>query len=1182
MRNIRDPQSMLPHFRCAPFERSEIAGSVTNTKLVTVSKPTRVAANAALLPHERGSMEARPPLEVSSGWDPELGALSPNTTVVYLPGASESRTMTGSLPASKSLSALVPPPKLRGKPKSPINLWPGGRPPSSPVSHLFPGRSPRTPSPTGNPAMLSTMAATPPERWMSWQSPSLATAAQPLLGQSPEQQRIMVAGLRGCIDQLQAKLLEQREALKSERNSMRRTIEQQQRELTAANRTNAEFNEELSQLMDEHLAAKATIDRFNSLPPDYKNLRKIEKLTAENAAMQAKLDEAHKAASAAAASHEELRRAEQVAANAEHKKLRKELRSEHQTVSRLYQEGKVMMTELIELRPMREELAKWRPAFAMRNTTWKAEVTGLEAEVTAMMEFMAVAAAENRTTRNLYAGELHLAEREVSALASLLASTQAALSDSQSQCAQYHFENQGMGSEIQRLQSELNVANGQISDQRAHIDEMTQLLDQAAKAATDKNKSSILQKWTGAAASGKLLEKNTELRSEMERLQNELNAATAQLAEKCETIEKMSLVQAAAAAAATEAAAAFACLQGTNGELRSANERLQTELNTVTGQLAEKRTKLEAMTERLLQMAQTQAETAASIVRMQAEQAASVATVTAASAKLQDKNEELQSEKQQLQRVLDATIGQLAEQRAVAEAMSQMHAEAMAAAAEAEAALARLEDRYKDAPPPATKEDAKLEATARVHALATKFQSAVRGLFARMERDRRLMTVSVKVDESGQASLNSLFGGIDLSEPTPRSPETTETPKSIVDAPVMVADGPDLQQFVVISVDIEESSHTSIEVNAISAPEALVTVAIDIEESCHASFEVNALPEGLVSIELPVRPSSRASMRLDTVSVPDALVSVDYLVRPSSRASVRLETLPDVDVDAEESCQAPFEIDAFPQATGGAVCDDAGLKDNLTEGSAWAAAKRRARLRILHYVTCLQARSRGMKARAERDRELGLLNIQIAHALVELSLDVDELGNVSMMASWFASLGDRSTRERIRNEPAGWPAAKRWAKLRVIKALTWVQAHARGMKGRARAQAQRDRQLISAAAPAAAERPKTPAEAVVEGVIAASVLAVTQPWGMTAERPKTPGEFVAEGAIAASILAVTEPWGMTTVRPKTPGEIVAEGAIAASILAVTEPWGMTAERPKTPGEKVVEDVITGVLAHASK
>eukprot|EP00900_Chrysochromulina_parva_P024658 jgi/Chrpa1/6826/Chrysochromulina_OHIO_Genome00009111-RA len=1027
------------------------------------------------------------------------------------------------------------------------------------------------------------MAASPPERWMSWQSPSLATAAQPLLGQSPEQQRIMVAGLRGCIDQLQAKLLEQREALKSERNSMRRTIEQQQRELTAANRTNAEFNEELSQLMDEHLAAKATIDRFNSLPPDYKNLRKIEKLTAEVAALQARLDEAHKAASAAATSHEELRRAEQVAANAEHKKLRKELRSEHQTVSRLYQEGKVMMSELSELRPMREELARWRPAFAMRNTTWKAEVKGLEAEVTAMMEFMAVAAAENRTTRNLYAGECHLAEREVSALESLLASTQAALSDSQSECAQYHFENQGMRAEIQRLQSELNVANGQISDQRTHIDEMTLLLDQAAKAATEKNKSSIMQKWTGAAASGKLLEKNTELRSEMERLQNELNAATAQLAEKSETIEKMSLMQAEAAAAATEAAAAFARLQGTNGELQSANQRLQTELNAVTGQLAEKRTKLEAMTERLLQMAQTQAETAASIVRMQAEQAASVATVTAASAKLQDKNEELQSEKQQLQRELDATIGQLAEQRAIAEAMSQMHAEAMAAAAEAEAALARLEDRYTDAPPPATKEDAKLEATARVQALATKFQSAVRGLFARMERDRRLMTVSVKVDESGQTSLNSLFGGIDLSEPTPRAPEATETPKRIVDAPVMVADGPDLPdlpQFVAISLDIEESSHTFIEVNALSAPEALVAVAIDIEESCHASFEINALPEGLVSIELPVRPSSRASMRLDTVSVPDALVShvsVDYLVRPSSRASVRLETLPDVDVDAEESIQAPSEIDAFPQATGGAVCDDAGLKDSLAEGSAWAAAKRRARLRILHYVTRLQARSRGMKARAERDRELGLLNIQIAHALVELNLDVDESGNVSMIASWFANLGDRSTRERIRNEPAGWPAAKRWAKLRVIKALTWVQAHARGMKGRARAQAQRDRQLISATTPAANGRPKTPAEVLVEGVIAASVLAVTEPWGMTAERPKTPGEFVAEGAIAASILAVTEPWGMTAERPKTPGEFVAEGAIAASILAVTEPRGMTVERPKTPGEFVAEGAIAASI-----
>jgi hypothetical protein len=153
--------------------------------------------------------------------------------------------------------------------------------------------------------------------------------------------------------------------------------------------------------------------------------------------------------------------------------------------------------------------------------------------------------------------------------------------------------------------------------------------------------------------------------------------------------------------------------------------------------------------------------------------------------------------------------------------------------------------------------------------------------------------------------LNSLFGGIDLSEPKPRGTEATETPKSIVDAPVMVTDGPDLPdlpQFVAISVDIEESSHTFIEVNALSAPEALVAVAIDIEESCHASFEImNALPEGLVSIELPVRHSSRASMRLDTVSVPDALVShvsVDYLVRPSSRASVRLETLPDVDVDA--------------------------------------------------------------------------------------------------------------------------------------------------------------------------------------------------------------------------------------------------------------------------------------------
>ena len=48
--------------------------------------------------------------------------------------------------------------------------------------------------------------------------------------------------------------------------------------------------------------------------------------------------------------------------------------------------------------------------------------------------------------------------------------------------------------------------------------------------------------------------------------------------------------------------------------------------------------------------------------------------------------------------------------------------------------------------------------------------------------------------------------------------------------------------------------------------------------------------------------------------------------------------------------------------------------------------------------------------------------------------------------------------------------------------------------------------------------------------------------------------------------------------PPAPGE----GAIAASILAVTEPWGMTAERPKTPGEKLVEDLVTGLLVHASE
>eukprot|EP00900_Chrysochromulina_parva_P014444 jgi/Chrpa1/22/Chrysochromulina_OHIO_Genome00000065-RA len=227
---------------------------------------------------------------------------------------------------------------------------------------------------------------------------------------------------------------------------------------------------------------------------------------------------------------------------------------------------------------------------------------------------------------------------------------------------------------------------------------------------------------------------------------------------------------------------------------------------------------------------------------------------------------------------------------------------------------------------------AKAEAEARAaeeSEAATKLQAQVRGRgvrqHARESRSEPEGRTSLKVIEHAEEAAAPLSEeaaapvseeaapaseeAVPASELQPRPEETVlgtaeAAPLNIMDAPIMVADGPGhlpdhRRNFVVISVDIEESSHTFIEVNALSSPDALVTVAIDIEESCHASFEImNALPEGLVSIELPVRPSSRASMRLDMVSVSDALVSVDYLVRPSSRASVRLETLPDVDVDA--------------------------------------------------------------------------------------------------------------------------------------------------------------------------------------------------------------------------------------------------------------------------------------------
>jgi hypothetical protein len=78
--------------------------------------------------------------------------------------------------------------------------------------------------------------------------------------------------------------------------------------------------------------------------------------------------------------------------------------------------------------------------------------------------------------------------------------------------------------------------------------------------------------------------------------------------------------------------------------------------------------------------------------------------------------------------------------------------------------------------------------------------------------------------------------------------------------------------------------------------------------------------------------------------------------------------------------------------------------------------------------------------------------------------------------------------------------------------------------------------------------PKTPAQAAVEGAIAASILAVTSD-----ALPAPPPPEVS----AASLLQLAEEVPVPAQdpapaeRPKTPAEAVIEGAIAASVLAVT-------------------------------
>ena len=75
-----------------------------------------------------------------------------------------------------------------------------------------------------------------------------------------------------------------------------------------------------------------------------------------------------------------------------------------------------------------------------------------------------------------------------------------------------------------------------------------------------------------------------------------------------------------------------------------------------------------------------------------------------------------------------------------------------------------------------------------------------------------------------------------------------------------------------------------------------------------------------------------------------------------------------------------------------------------------------------------------------------------------------------------------------------------------------------------------------------AERPKTPAQAAVEGAIAASILAVTCD---ALPAPPSPEVAAAEDVpVLVQDLAPAE-------RPTIPAEEVIEGVIAASVLAVT-------------------------------
>lgn len=578
----------------------------------------------------------------------------------------------------------------------------------------------------------------------------------------------MILGLRSRISQLQDKLIEQRKTNDSEQHAMRRTINQQRIELKDANDTNNAFDDQLSQLMDEQLAAKATIEKLRSQPPDPKNVRKIEKLISENEGLHAKIEQAYAAGAAALAANEQSHLAEQK----ELRKLRKAKNHFDLELCRRQQEINAQAAEIGVLRPMRDELASIQPTTVMRNATWAAEVASMEAAA----EVEAAAAEEQRgiiaTNATLYAKELWVEEKYANDLAAQLASVQAELAGVRAEMGAMQAaldESRAEGERLQgengRLQHELVLAAGQLVEQRAMTDTMAQMHEEAATSASE-----------AAAFSARVQEANGELQSENGGLKAKLTAAVEQLAEQrslAEAMEKRheaSLAAAAAAAtaaAADAAAAAAAALDAATAMKPTAVAAPATaEVSESLAHTAESEAdaaiasaEAEPQWEKLVLMidvndADGSACLAFEIVEGPVVQKTSTTLLAAAPDATIPTLTTAESDA--------PTTSSAAAPAAEADAPNGISAEEAAPAAEVAPTANMSAPSPPLPPPPATKEAAMMMAAARLATATTKFQAATRGMLARKERDRKLATVSFSIDESGYVSLGSL---LDLSGP---------------------------------------------------------------------------------------------------------------------------------------------------------------------------------------------------------------------------------------------------------------------------------------------------------------------------------------------------------------------------------------------------------------------------------